>query len=225
MSDGIPSTPTETPTPAPEPAAPTDPNSLFASQLATITAEGGRQKFATVDQALDSIPHNQTHIAEQAARIKELEEQVAQSQGVSAVLEELKKSQQPPVEQPSTGIDATQLNALLDQRDNVASQTANATQVLDKLKTTYGDKAQEVYESKAASLGMTTGQLGDLARTSPQAALAFFTEVPRAVVNPTTSSVNTTLTPPAPVKDMSHMERFTGGTSGAVQSWRDAAAP
>lgn len=225
MSDGNPDISTDNITPAVEPVVSTDPNSLFADQLSAIKAPDGRQKFATVDKALEALPHSETHIATQAARIKELEGMVAQSAGIDSVLEQL-RSQQAPTEQPSTGIDETQIDALLDrrltQRDIAAVQSTNATQVLDHLKTIYGDNAEAQYEAKAKSLGMTSGQLGDLARTSPQAALAFFSEVPEAVVNPTTGSVNTIIESPKP-QGGAHMDFFTGGQSGTVQSWRKAA--
>ena len=236
MSDGIPTTPEVTPTatpapaasPAAEPAAPTDPNSLFASQLAAIKSDDGRQKFATVDKALESVPFNQTHIAEQAARIAELEEQVAQNRGQEALLAQL-QSQQPPAENPSPGIDETQLGTMLDQRldhrERVAAQNVNVTQVLGKLREVYGEQAETRFNEKAASLGMSVGQLSDLAKTSPLAALEFFDTAPAPDSNPTQNSFITNPEPQAPAADQSHMDIFTGGTSGSVARWRDAAAP
>lgn len=231
MSDGNPndSTVTITAPPAPTvaPTVQTEPNSLFASQLANIKAEDGRQKFATVEKALESLPYNQAHIKELSDRNKELEAQVAQQQGMDAVLEQL-RSQQAPVEQPAVGIDEARIDAMLDQRltqrDTAATQSANATQVLDQLKATYGDKAETQFNERAASLGMSVDQLSSLARTSPQAALAFFDAPPAQVSNPTTGSINTTLEPQVPAKDESHMDIFNGGTSGTVASWRKAAA-
>lgn len=231
MSDGNPNDSIETTTaptaPTVAPTVQTDPNSLFASQLANITAEDGRQKFATVEKALESLPFNQTHIKELSDRNKELEAQVAQHKGMDAVLEQL-KSQQAPVENPTVGIDEAQLGAMVDQRltqrDTAVTQSANAAQVLNQLKATYGDKAETQFNEKAVSLGMTVDQLSELARVSPQAALAFFDAPPAPVSNPTTTSINTTLEPQAPAKDESHMDIFKGGTSGTVASWRKAAA-
>lgn len=216
------------PAPADQTVQPTDPNSLFADQLQNIKTENGRQKYADVQTALASVPHAQDHIAEQATRIKELEEQVAQQKGMDAVLEQL-QSQQLPTETPSNaGLDETTIAALLDQRldqrDVQAKQTANASAVLDTLKTTYGDKAEAQFTEKANSLGVSVAFLSDMARSAPQAVLAYFTDAPTNANNPTVGSINTNVlenTSASP--DTSHMDIFTGGASSTVGKWRAAA--
>lgn len=212
--------------------APIDPNSLFADQLAEIKAHDGRQKYSDVETALGSIPHAQARIDEQAQRIKDLEAQVAKQQGINEVIEQLKhqkeQSQQQPVEQPSNaGIDETTVAQLLDQRlqqrDMEARQQANASQVLNQLKEKFGDKAEEQFNSKAQSLGMTAGELSHLARTAPKAVLAYFDGPASNPANPTQSSVNTNvLDSSAPEPDNSHMNIFTGGNSPSIQRWRAA---
>jgi len=215
--------------PAEQTVQPTDPNSLFADQLQAIKSDDGRQKYADVPTALASVSHAQTHIAEQAQKIKELEETVAQQQGMEEVLAQL-KSQQTQAELPSTtGIDETTLASLLDQRldqrDNEARQNANASTVLTKLKTVFGDKAEQQFTSKANELGISVPYLSDMARQAPQAVLAYFNETATPhTANPTTTTVNTNvLQTKQPNPDMSHMDVFTGGTSSSVTSWREAA--
>lgn len=219
--------------PAPAPAAqtvqPTDPNSLFADQLQSIKTEDGRQKYADVQTALASVPHAQDHIAEQASRIKELEEQVAQQKGMDAVLEQL-QSQQNTTEIPSNaGLDETTIAQLLDQRldqrDVQAKQDANANSVLDTLKKTYGEKAETQFTEKASSLGVSVGFLSDMARSAPQAVLAYFTEASTSSANPTVGSINTNvLDIQTAAPDNTHMDIFTGGSSSTVGKWRAAAA-
>jgi hypothetical protein len=232
MSEGNPETqPTDVPVESE--AQPTDPNSLFADQLADIKAPDGRQKYADVPTALNSIPYQDDKIREQTDRIRELEAELAKKQGVDEVLEQL-QSQQAPVEQPSSaGIDETTIATLIDQRlqqsQIEAKANANASQVLNQLNELYGDKAEEQFNSKAASLGMSVQQLSDLARQAPQAALAFFDKPASNFdkpasnpVNPTTGSLNTSVLQPqqsAPPKP----DIFNGGTSSSLASWRAAA--
>lgn len=225
MSEGNPETQT-TEAPVENQAQPTNPNSLFADQLAGIKAPDGRQKYADVSTALGSIPYQDDKIREQTDRIKELEAELAKKQGIDEVLEQL-KSQQQPVEQPSNaGIDETTIATLIDQRlqqsqIEVTAQS-NASQVLNQLTDLYGDKAEEQFNSKAASLGMSVQQLSDLARQAPQAALAFFDKPVSNPVNPTTSSVNTSVLQPqqsAPQQP----DIFNGGVSNSLSSWRAAA--
>jgi len=229
MSDGNPNDQTATP-PAEPKVEPTDPNSLFADQLATIQAPDGRQKFNSVEAAIASIPHAQTHIDTQAQRIRELEQQVEQAKGVDAILETLQQqTAQPAAEPAQAGVPdvatvAQIVEQQLGQRDIEARQTANSSQVLGKLTEQYGDKAEARFNEKAASLGMTVGQLSTMARETPQAALALFTEVPAAPANPTTSSVNAeSMGAQRPAEDPKP-DIFNGGLSPNIKSWR-AAAP
>lgn len=231
MSDGNPNDQT-TVAPVEPTAQPTDPNSLFADQLAGITAPDGRQKFATPEAAIASIPHAQAHIDTQAQRIKDLEQQVEQAKGVDAILERLQTQPAPDPtagEPLPAGVDAATIAQMLDQRlaqrDTEAVQLSNASQVLNKLAEQYGEKAESQFNEKAASIGMTPVQLSDLARTSPQAALALFDKATPAPVNPTVSSVNTTsleAQQPTPAPQ-TNADLFTGGTSPAISSWRNAA--
>lgn len=203
-----------------------DPNSLFADQLAGIKADDGRQKYADVTTALASLPHAQTHITEQAARIAELEAQVNKQEGMESILEQL-KSQQPAAATPAaTGIDETSLATLLDAKlaERDATQTANSNQaaVLSKLSTKYGDKAEELFNSKAATLGVSVGFLSDLARKAPDAVLAYFNEATPVATNPTQGTVNTTMQQ-APAQDMSHLNVFKSGVSDTLSKWREVA--
>lgn len=229
MSDSNPNTDGNN-DPAPQPAEPTvetSPESLFADQLAGIKTPDGRQKYADVPTALDSIPHAQGRISELSAENAALKAQLEASKGTDDVLEQLKKLSQPtPTETPSSqGIDAAQIQQILDERLQAERQQqveqANADIVLSKLKDRFGDKAESEFNTKAQQLGMTVEQLSNLARQTPNAALAFFPEN-AAPANPATGSVNTeTFNQPASTQP--NLDIFNGGTSESVKSWRDAA--
>ena len=222
-------TPDTTPN-TPDSTAPVDPNSLFSEQLSAITTSDGRQKYADVSKALSSIPHAQDHINGLTQQIKDLEKQLEDKKNVDAVLERLDNlgSQATPTESPSNqGIDATTLDAMLEaklqQREIVTQQTTNANQVLNSLKERFGDSARIEFDKKASELGMTPGQLSDIARQSPKAALAFFPNSAPQPTDPATGTVNTNNLNGSPPTDDSHMKIFNGTGSESIQKWRTSA--
>lgn len=223
------STPAQAPAvePAANPAQSTDPNSLFADQLASIKSDDGRQKYADVPTALSSIPHAQGHIQEQADKIKQLEEELAKRQGMEQVLEQL-KSQGQASEQPSgTATETVDVAALVDaklqERELVASREANRQTVLAQLSSKFGEKAEERFNEKAAQLGVNVGFLSDLAMKAPEAVLAYFGETPSAQANPTTGSVNTSVLDSKPqAEPQDYMKVFRSGDNDLVDKWRQA---
>jgi hypothetical protein len=215
-----------------EPQAPaqvTDPSSLFANQLAGIMADDGRQKYADVPTALASIPHAQDHIRALTEEAAALKEELSKRAGVDEVLQRLESNQNQP-EQPSVnGLDATAVNAqveqILTQREQAAVATRNQATVVNALTAKFGDNAETAFAEKAAQLGVDVGFLTEISLRSPEAALAYFEVAPARVSNPTSGGVNTTALPSTPVADDSHMDVFRGGQSDLVTQWRKAAKP
>jgi hypothetical protein len=216
--------------PAVEPAVNTaqssDPASLFADQLAEIKTDDGRQKYADVQTALSSIPHAQTFISEQGARIKALEEELAKRQGMEQVLEQL-QSQQAVQETtpPQTGVADIDVGALLDaklqEREIMAAKQANQEKVLTALQEKFGDKAEAQFNAKADELGISVGFLSDLARNSPTAALAYFNQAPAASPQPSNGTVNTSVFDSKPqTEDRSYMKIFQSAESDTMKKWR-----
>jgi hypothetical protein len=214
--------------PAVNPAQTADPNSLFADQLAAVKTDDGRQKYADVQTALSSIPHAQSHIKELTDKVKEMEEELAKRQGMDDVLQRLESNQQV-VEQPSnTGLDETSavqlVERMLQQKEQEKAALSNQQQVVSKLKEQYGDKAESIYNQKAAELGMTPAQLNQLALSAPKAALAYFDIKDTPVQNPTVpSSVNTATLQPNQQPEVDPMAIFNGSESDLVKKWRAVA--
>lgn len=205
-----------------------DPNSLFAPQLQAIVNPQGQQKYADVNTALASIPHAQGHIDTLTAQVAQLEEQVAKSKGMDEVLQRLESNQQPPAVTPVSGLDETSVNALVERqlanREQASLAKLNQDSVVSSLQGSYGDKAEEVFNAKAASLGMSVEQLNQLSAQSPSAVKAFFTDIPAPVQNPTLPGSTTPLQVPAGAEDKSYMDIFGGGKSAAISKWQAAAA-
>jgi len=78
LFDGAPATPTPVEPPKPTPTAIPDP-------LKELIGEG--KKYATLDKALESIPHAQAHIQRLEEESRQLREQVASAKAVGEVYE------------------------------------------------------------------------------------------------------------------------------------------
>lgn len=160
---------------------------VFSDQLKNIKAEDGRQKYDTVEKALEALTHSQTMIptlqakaTQQEQEITQLREELATRKGAQELVDSLTSHQQEgqqgnPSETPFGEADvAKMLEATLDRRDQAQVQTSNENKVQTALTNAFGAKAQEVVQAKAKELNMTPEALGKLASTSPDMVLALF---------------------------------------------------
>lgn len=221
--------PTNVPTGDPAPTTPAvNPDSLFADQLQNITTDDGRQKYADVATALNSIPHAQSHIKELTDEVTRLKEEAAKNKGAEELLESLRQQQQ--AQQPATpaaaeiGVDTIdeRVQALLNKKAQEDRALANGAIVEKALTDKFGDKAAQVFEAKAAELGMPVKQLTGLAQMSPQAAMQLFGEVASAEPQPTTPSTHVADPSPTPAPTPNPLDRFSGGSSALLGKWRKA---
>lgn len=137
---------------------------------------GEGKKYATVEEALKSIPHAQKHIqnlqqAHDAVKA-EAERLKAERETYEAFMrqqrEEMHQSQPSALGAPEV---ETIVQRTLQQQRLEEQARSNLALVNTTLSTTFGDKAKEVFEAKAKELGV---DLNALARQSPQAVLEFF---------------------------------------------------
>lgn len=246
MSDGNPVTTDPTASTAPvnttsqEPSTGGDGNTtqtptaedLFANQLAGIKAEDGRQKYADVSTALNSIPHAQDKIKGLQEELENTKAELAKKQGIEEMLERLNQSQQTPAEStnpaPVQGLNEDAARALvestLERKEQEKVAKTNVSTVFDKLKEVYGDKAQEMYKQKAQELGVSVEELTQLSSRSPKAVLTYFDSKASADTSTpaTPSTVNTSGMKPKE-DGFDYMSIFTSGDSPLVKKWRQAA--
>lgn len=208
-------------------AEPPKPQFQLPDSVAELVGEG--KKYASVEKALEALPHAQQHILRLEAEAAELREKVAGSQSAEEVLraiQELKDKTQtpgaPPLDQEALAkLVASQLDSQLTVREAQTRAQENAKQVIQALQAKHGDKAEEVYRAKAAELGLSVQVLNELASKSPKAALAYFGAAPAAPVS-TRGSVNTSALdlkgrsdlPPKPPKSL-----MAGADSKDVQAY------
>lgn len=207
----------------PTPQAPQLPDNVAA-----LVGEG--KKYASVEKALEALPHAQEHISRLEVELAELRKANEGSRSAEEVLraiQELKEKPQTPAGAALSADDITNLVApLLDKtlaaRDAQAKAASNAAEVTKALSTKYGEKAEEQYKAKAAELGISVKRLNELASESPKAVLAYFGTTP-AQPAPTQGGVNTTgfqsQQPPAKPKSV----MYGASTAEAVAAWRAAA--
>lgn len=204
------------------------PNSLFADQLSQIRTDDGRQKYADVPTALASIPHAQDHIKSLTERMKQLENELAQRQGLEEVLQRIEQKQASgnvPAQPAASTFDVADIDELIEQKLSLKEQhqlaQRNGEMVKKELSERYGEKAKEMFSKKAEELGVDTGFLSDLARKSPKAVMAYFNEKPSSS-NPSFGNVNSAALQQKPKSKQDLTARFFSGENESVKKWQQA---
>jgi predicted FMN-binding regulatory protein PaiB len=167
-------------------------SNTYSDQLAGIVAGDGRQKYETVDKALEALAHSQnfiptleTKVTEQEGTINQLREELSKHKGVQELVDQLGHHQQQ--EQPDATPSAAAfgeeqivsiLEATLEKRKLQQTVTTNTQQVDQALTAKYGDKAAQVVQDKAKELGTTPEALGELAKQQPNVVLSLFQASP-----------------------------------------------
>jgi hypothetical protein len=168
-------------------------------QSGTLFIGEGKQ-YASVEDADKAIAFKENHISTLERENAELRAKTEAARTIDDVLESIKNQQlvpepaQPTAEssrQDTQDIDAivaAKLSEGLTAYEVEKKEAANAQEVFNKLKTLYGDKAGEMYTSKAKDLGI---DLDGLSKVSPKAVLEYFKEPSPSHSSGYQSSVNT----------------------------------
>ncbi len=163
--------------PAPEAQKVTQDKPEYSEFLQAITNQEGKPKYKTVADALIGAAKAQEHI-------QRIEQENAELRGVTKKVETLEALIQrletgKGSDQPVTQIEDPEklVLSVMEKRERVRQEQANREQVLNALKSKFGDKTDDVLGTKAKDLGMSVAELGALAARSPQAVLAYFPDV------------------------------------------------
>lgn len=216
-------------TTTPPTPAPTVPNVVLPDEVKDFVGEG--KKYATIEDALKSVPHAQKYIDEQKAKLAELEEEshklkeeLAKKKQMEEYLESLKQTNHSP--QPGAAL--PDLDALLDQklteREMNQKIKTNLLLVDAEMKKHYGDKAKEVFALKAAELGVDIPYLTKLASTSPTAFYKMFDiKDGQGSGMKTNGSINTeSLTGTQPNTQSARINKIGATTKDMVTAWKAA---
>lgn len=158
------------------------PGDNLATLLGSIKNERGEPKYKTVEEALNALRHSQEFIPTLKNKNEELERKVGElSQSVTKltelerVVQELTQNKGTAEPTPQAGLSEEQVAELvartLSKTQQEAIQKTNLQTVADKVKSKFGDKAEEAFYGRAAELGMSREEFNALAARTPKAVL------------------------------------------------------
>lgn len=214
--------------PAPQAASEVTPKATsYDDLLAMITKEDGSPKYRSVDDAIKSIPHAQTHISNLERELQNLREQLNRNKTAEELLETFKPAKQEAT--PSKpAVDLNDIDSLIAQNIQKHEQTkvavSNVNKVMETLSTTYGDKANELYKKAAQDAGISVSEMNRLAASSPNAVFKLIGLDNKGTQSPSksNSNINTEVfTQQNQAPNVS--AKVTGNTTkDLTSSWRNA---
>lgn len=172
----------------------------FTPNLSPEVSEfvGAGKKYATLDDAIKSVPHAQKHISTLEAELAASKAELEKRRTAEDLLEELRaasNTQAPAQAGPSiTTEEITQIvQRTLGQNEAQVKATNNIEKVKSAFLSSFGDTSAEVYDKVARESGLSMADLNKLAATSPNLVikLAGITEKQNSPVNKPNSSINT----------------------------------
>lgn len=172
--------------------------------LGQIKNESGERKYDSLPKALDGLRHAQEYIpqlkSELSAKDQELQklrEELSKRESVEDVVSRLTAQKAEESQPAPQGLDEQSVEALVQsalQKQQTASQEAtNLQQVNSALVERYGsaESAKQAIAKKAEELGISASEIGELAKRSPKAVLAYFPAQSSQDVSPSKGSVST----------------------------------
>jgi hypothetical protein len=207
----------------------TSPSVSLPQEVQDLVGQG--KKYATAEDALRSVPHAQTHIKTLEGELQAARDELAKRRTAEELLDEIKSGMKAPETPSGNPITSDTVAQLVEQQlaRQAAQQTAaqNARQVVDAIKSSYGDKAEEFYVSLANDSGLSVDALNRLAATSPAAVLrlaGLTTKTQTPPVGRLNSSVNTDHMRDT-TQDVSNLSARVGSgatTKKMVDAWKIA---
>jgi len=197
------------------PAAPVAQPNPLDTLLDQIRNEQGVRKYADPVTALNAlktsqeyIPQLQSKLTTTETELAALKAELAKRESVEEVLARIQSTtaqSQTTENTHSAGLDEQTVQALIQRTiQNTEAQKlalSNERSVNESLIAKFGDKAKEVVAAKAAELGISLQDLGNLSQRSPKAVLAYFDVKHNQFPAPNTSSVNTAAFQPKTIQD------------------------
>lgn len=158
---------------------------------------GVGKKYKTVNDAMNSIPHAQTHIVSLTEENARMKEELTRRATAEELLADMRKTtpeaQATPV---ATEVNPDVISEIVKQQientRQVDLQKQNSDSVVNAFTTHYADKAEVMYNKVATDNGMSLADVNALAKKSPQALLnlAGLSRVAPLVAGVITGNVN-----------------------------------
>lgn len=197
-------------------------------QVPEVVSElvGADKKYKSVEDALKSIPHAQSHIQKLEEEAAQLREELTKRKATEELLDELRATGLPE-KTTQASIDSESLvkavEGVLSQREEQKKSQQNIESVVSVFNTQYGEKGPEMYKKVAEESGLPLAALNNLAARSPAAVLklAGITQVSQTP-GKTTSSVNTEAFKPTPSTNAIRVKPVGASTKDLVAAWKAA---
>lgn len=202
-------------------------------QLPPEVAEfvGAGKKYATMDDALKSVPHAQKHIATIEAELANMKAELEKRKSAEAVLEEIKQSgfknepATPAVTVKPEDVQKMVVETLSAQAVQ-AQRVQNTNVVKDAFTAKFGQQAEAEYIKLAQDTGLSIADLNTLVATSPSAVIKLAGLDKQVPVDPKkpTSTVNTSgfQGTPQDSNQLSAKVKNQHSTKDLVSAWRNA---
>ena len=144
---------------------------VIPTELQGMIGEG--KKYATVEAALASIPHAQSHISTLETENAAMKESVTASKSVKELIDDLRSTTTSEETPSKVEVNQTDIAAIVAQElqkaDKNKTKKQNQTTVAQKFKEKFGEKGEEKYNKLANDSGLSIADLNILASTSPSA--------------------------------------------------------
>lgn len=158
------------------PVVPPTPNTTIPPEVAEYVGTG--KKYQSVEEALKSVPHAQTHILTLTEELKAAKQELEKRRTAEELLEEMRNTNVNKAnETQSQKVGLTQEDvARIVQQTFVQNEQQTKSQInIESVKTSFsskfGDKAEEFYIQVAKESGISISDLNKLSATSPSAVL------------------------------------------------------
>ena len=147
--------------------------STIPPEVSELVGQG--KKYATVEEALKSVPHAQNHIKTLTEELQAAKTELEKRKTAEQLLDEIKSGIKP-VEQPSSSsLTPDNVAQLVEQAITRQKQEQDAARNVEQVTSTftskYGDKAEEIFIALAKDNGLSVQQLNLLSKTSPAVVL------------------------------------------------------
>ena len=208
----------------PDPVVDTQPQFTLPTEVADLVGAG--KKYQSVEDALKSVPHAQSHIQKLEGEMQQMREELAKRKTAEELLDEIKSQGLPEKTSPaSLNVDelSKAVENALSAREAQSTAKQNISSVVNAFNEKFGEKGPEQYKLLAQESGLPLEALNKLAATSPHAIMKLAgMEVKQATPVKTTSSVNTTSMSSQPSSAGIKVKMVGASTKELVSAWRAA---
>lgn len=202
----------------------TQPQFTLPTEVADLVGAG--KKYQSVEDALKSVPHAQSHIQKLEDEMKQMREELSKRKTAEELLDEIKSQGFPEKTSPAT-LDTDALSKVVENalsaREAQKKAAQNIDSVVNAFNEKFGEKGPEQYKLLAQESGLPLEYLNKLAATSPQAVMKLAgLESKQPTPGRTTSSINTTSMSSQPSTGSIKVKMVGSSTKELVSAWRAA---